>query len=94
MRHELDAYGGDLIGKPEIVALSQIDTLDEKERKKKAKELEKACGRPPMLLSAATGEGMTDALRALRDIIVASSGGDTALPDRSVPVQDDVEDEE
>ena len=90
VKHELEAYGGELIGKPEIVALSQIDILDDKERKKKAKELEKACGRPPLLLSAATGEGMTEALRALRDIIVATSDdGQTALPDRSLPARTD-----
>ncbi len=89
VKTELEAYGGELLGKPEIVALSQIDTLDDKERKKKAKELEKACGRPPLLLSAATGEGMLEALRALRDIIVAAAeGGETALPDRSVPETD------
>ena len=39
------------------MALSQIDVLDEKELKKKAKELEKACGRKPFLISAATGQG-------------------------------------
>ncbi|MCF3641358.1 GTPase ObgE [Rhizobium sp. TRM95111] len=66
VKHELEAYGGGLVDKPEIVALSQIDVLDEAELKKKAKELEKACGQKPLLLSAATGRGMTDALRALR----------------------------
>ena len=66
VKTELEAYGGGLIDKPEIVALSQIDTLDEAELKKKAKELEKACGGKPLLLSAVTGRGMTEALRALR----------------------------
>tara|TARA_R110002020_G_C16188763_1_gene765377 strand:+ start:125 stop:1192 length:1068 start_codon:yes stop_codon:yes gene_type:complete len=83
VKHELEAYGGGLIDKPEIVALSQIDVLDETELKKKAKELEKACGHKPFLISAATGKGMTDVLRALRDVIVNAGGGETALPDRS-----------
>ncbi len=74
--------------KAEIVALSQIDVLDEKELKKKAKELEKACGRPPLLISAATHAGMTEVLRALRDIIVSAAGGETALPDRSMPIDE------
>jgi GTP-binding protein len=95
VKAELDAYGGGLTDKPEIVALSQIDVLDEKELKKKAKELEKACGRPPLLLSAAAHIGMTEALRALRDIIVsASEGGETALPDRSMPHEDSEAEEE
>ncbi|WP_147180773.1 MULTISPECIES: GTPase ObgE [Alphaproteobacteria] len=74
VKHELEAYGGGLEDKPEIVALSQIDVLDEASLKKKAQELKKASGKTPLLLSAITGKGMTDALRALRDIIVAENG--------------------
>jgi GTP-binding protein len=70
VKNELEAYGGGLTDKPEVVALSQIDILDEDELKKKAKELEKACGQKPLLLSAITNVGMLDALRALRDEIV------------------------
>ena len=95
VKAELEAYGGGLTDKQEIVALSQIDILDEKELKKKAKELEKACGQTPFLISAITGKGMTEVLRALRDVIIeASEGDETALPDRSAPVQDFDEDDE
>ena len=95
VKHELEAYGGGLIDKPVIVALSQIDVLDDKELKKKAKELEKACGQTPFLISAVTGRGMTEVLRALRDVIVESSGvNETALPDRSTPIRDFDEDED
>ncbi|MBP1873367.1 GTPase Obg/CgtA [Ensifer adhaerens] len=76
VKHELEAYGGGLIDKPEIVALSQIDVLDEDELKVKAKALAKACGEQPLLLSAATSKGMTEALRALRTIIVAAKSGE------------------
>lgn len=87
---ELEAYGGGLIDKPVIVALSQIDVLDDKELKKKIKELEKASGQPVFAISAITGKGMTEVLRALRDIIVEASGpNETALPDRSTPIQDE-----
>ncbi len=71
VRNELIAYGGGLEDKPEIVALSQIDVLDEADLKKKAQQLKRASGKTPMLISAITGSGMTDVLRALRDIIVA-----------------------
>ena len=81
VRHELDAYGAGLEDKPEIVALSQIDVLDEAELKKKAAELKKACGQTPLLLSAITNKGMTDALRALRDVIVAAQGN-RPLPEK------------
>ena len=58
MRAELDAYGNGLIEKVEILALSQVDTLDADARKKKAASLKRAAGRAPMLLSAVTGEGV------------------------------------
>jgi GTPase len=69
VRHELEAYGNELTDKIEIVALSQIDILDEAELKKKTRELARACGRTPFQISAVTGRGMTELLRALRDII-------------------------
>jgi len=70
VRGELEAYGQDLAGKPEIVALSQADTVDAAERKKKAAALKKAAGRAPIILSAATHEGLEQALRDLMKIIV------------------------
>ncbi|MCV9966324.1 GTPase ObgE [Pararhizobium sp. BT-229] len=72
VKHELEAYGGELLDKPEIVALSQIDVLDPTELKKKQKALAKASGQTPLLLSAVVGTGMTETLRGLRDIIVAA----------------------
>ncbi|MFC3073973.1 GTPase ObgE [Shinella pollutisoli] len=76
VKHELEAYGGGLEDKPEIVALSQIDTVDAETLKKKVKALAKACGRTPFQLSAAAHTGMTETLRALRDVIVAARNGD------------------
>jgi GTP-binding protein len=76
VRRELKAYGHGIVDKPEIVALSQIDTLDDDERAEKKAALGEACGKEPMLISAATGEGMQAVLRALRgEIAAAKSGG-------------------
>ena len=69
VRAELDAYGNGLTDKVEIVALSQVDTLDADERKKKVASLKRAAGRAPMLLSAVTGEGVEAVLRALMTVI-------------------------
>ena len=84
VRHELEAYGHGIAEKPEIVALSQVDILDAKSRREKVKALKKACGRTPLELSAVTNEGMTGALRELRDIIVAdrtAKGDDVVEPE-------------
>jgi GTP-binding protein len=69
VRGELEAYAHGLAGKPEIVALSQADTVDAAERKEKAAALTKAAGRAPIVLSAATHEGLEEALRALMEVI-------------------------
>jgi GTP-binding protein len=69
VRGELDAYGHGLAEKPEIVALSQVDILDAEARGKKAAALKRAAGRAPLLLSAATGEGVEAVLRALMAVV-------------------------
>ncbi|SFT41579.1 GTPase ObgE [Mesorhizobium sp. YR577] len=72
VRAELEAYGHGLADKVEIVALSQVDTLDPDARKKKVASLKRAAGRAPILLSAATREGVEETLRALMSEVQAS----------------------
>jgi GTP-binding protein len=69
VRGELEAYGHGLDEKHEIVALSQVDTLDADARKKKAAALKRAAGRAPILLSAVSGEGVEETLRALIAVV-------------------------
>ncbi|MCT8999233.1 GTPase ObgE [Chelativorans intermedius] len=69
VRGELAAYGHGLAQKPEVLALSQADLLDGDARREKAAALEAAAGRAPLLLSAATGEGVEAVLRALMRVI-------------------------
>ena len=65
VRCEVEAYGGGLEDKPEVVALSKSDAVPKDELKKKARALKKAAGAEPLLVSAATGEGVPQVLRAL-----------------------------
>ena len=64
VREELEAYGGGLAGKPELVALNKVDALDEDSRREKAQALEAAAGRAPLAVSGVSGEGVTALLRA------------------------------
>jgi GTPase len=64
VRKELDAYGDELIDKPEIVALNKIDALDDDLRTLQIDALAEACGQTPRLVSGVSGEGVTDLLRA------------------------------
>jgi GTPase len=65
VRTELDAYGGALTEKPEIVALSRTDVLDEETLKIQIGRLKRAAKQTPLILSSATGLGVKEALRAL-----------------------------
>ena len=79
IRKELEAYGADLAAKPEIVALTKTDAVDDAQIKKQRERLRRAfrAASNPMtadthkllLLSSATGAGVTDALRALAQVI-------------------------
>jgi GTP-binding protein len=69
IRTELAAYGGGLADKPELVALSKCDTLDAELIDEQAAALEAACGQPPLRLSAVSGAGKTEVLRALMQSI-------------------------
>lgn len=65
IRAELEAYGGELIGKREIVALSKCDALDEATLKERAADLQAASGTKPLQISSVSGRQVKDALFAI-----------------------------
>jgi len=69
VRKEIEAYGGGLADKPEIVALSKIDALDPETLKQQTDRLKRAAKKKPLLLSAVSGEGVQEALQALLTVI-------------------------
>jgi GTPase len=69
VRDELEAYGQGLTDKPEIVALSKSDAMTPEAIKTQIAKLKKACKKTPMVLSAQSGQGVQEALRALAAII-------------------------
>ncbi|MBM6582539.1 GTPase ObgE [Microvirga sp. BT689] len=69
VRHEIEAYGHGLDEKPEIVALSKADALDEDTLKDQLKKLKKACKRTPYVISSASGLGVQEVLQALLTVI-------------------------
>ncbi|MGO4389424.1 GTPase ObgE [Microvirga sp. 2YAF29] len=69
VRHEIEAYGHGLEDKPEIVALSKADALDEDTLKEQLKKLKKACKRTPLVVSSASGQGVPEVLQSLLSVI-------------------------
>ena len=76
VRAELDAYGHGLAEKAEIVALTKTDALDPETLKQQRMRLKRAAKREPLLLSAASGQGVEAALRALLAVIDANRTGE------------------
>ncbi|MBS0534818.1 MAG: GTPase ObgE [Proteobacteria bacterium] len=73
VRGELEAYGNGLEDKPEIVALSKTDAMTADEIKKQVAKFKKATKKTPLVLSSASGEGVTEVLRELFKIVGKSS---------------------
>src|SRR5690606_10099349 len=69
IRGELEAYGGGLGEKEEVLALNKVDALSPEDRAEKLEALEKASGGPVLTLSGATGENVEAVLYALLEVI-------------------------
>ena len=65
VRAELEGYGAGLDDKPEIIALTKADLLDDKQRSKVAKALEEESGAKVFPVSAPLDEGLEPVLDAI-----------------------------
>ncbi|MEY3731865.1 MAG: GTPase ObgE [Pseudomonadota bacterium] len=72
IRRELAEYGHGLEARPELVALNKADAMTPQARTARVKALSRAAGKPVMLISGASGEGVPELLRALADMIAAA----------------------
>jgi GTPase len=80
VRNELLAYGQGLADKPEIVALNKADAMAAAEIKQQVARLQRAAKKPPFVVSAVSGEGVRDVLRALFKVVEeAKKGGASGL---------------
>ena len=85
VRGELDAYGHGLADKTEIVALNKADAVTPEELKQQVSRLKRAAKKTPLVISAATRQGVQEALRALMKVIDAARVEDT---DSSSDIED------
>lgn len=65
IRKELELYGAGLTDKPEIICLNKADALGPELAEDQRQTLESAIGKNVMLLSAVSGDGVKEVLRAL-----------------------------
>ena len=78
IRAEISAYGHGLAEKPEIVALNKADALDADAIKRQAARLKRAAKKPPLVVSAVSGAGVAETLRALLKVIEEARGSTEA----------------
>jgi GTP-binding protein len=69
IRAELEAYGGGLAEKPEILVLNKADAMSPRELSARRAALAKASGVPVFVASGATHQGVPEILRALMTIV-------------------------
>lgn len=69
VRDELEAYGGGLLDKPEILVLNKSDAMTPRELSSRKSALAKASGRPVFVASGVSGEGLPEVLRALMGFV-------------------------
>jgi GTP-binding protein len=79
VRTELEAYGGGLAEKAEVIALNKADALTPEALKQQVARLKRAAGRTPLVVSAATGAGVPEVLRALIKVIDDAQPADQKL---------------
>ena len=80
VRTELEAYAENLAEKTEILALSQVDILDEETRTKLVRDLESESGGGVIALSSATNVGVEATLRAMADVIDEAKKAEAPAP--------------
>jgi GTP-binding protein len=83
--HELEAYGAGLAEKPRIVALNKVDALTEEAVEEAAVALSDAVGGEIRRISAASGAGVPQALRALRVAILDARAAETDRVEAPAP---------
>ncbi len=79
VRREIEAYGGGLTDKAEVIGLNKIDALDAGDVKKLMTKLKRASKAEVMPLSGAGGDGVPAVLDRLLDAIGIESGAAAAL---------------
>lgn len=92
VRAELDAYDNGLIDKPEIIGLNKIDAVGDDELQEKRQAFIDQIGQDPLLLSAATGKGVREAMFAVLKLVNQRRQQDLKESDDSLQEDDWQED--
>ena len=79
IRGELESYSGELTKRPEVVALTKTEGLDEEIIQMQTDALKKVCKSEIFVISSTAHKGLTEVLRALREKVVAAREQEAAV---------------
>jgi GTP-binding protein len=85
VREELGAYGHGITDKPEVVAISKADAIAPDALKKVRAQLKRAAKKDPLVVSAVSGLGVTELLRAVSRQISESRQAEPSPPQTVAP---------
>ncbi len=83
IRGELEAYGGELDSKQEIIALNKCDAVGEDALAEKRRAISQVSGQDPLCISAVTGAGVRSALREIAAAIHTGKAADVVQPEEA-----------
>ena len=69
VRREVEAYGGGLAEKPELVALNKSDSLGDEDKAEKREQLAQASGADVAVISGVSGDGLQTLMAVLFGVI-------------------------
>lgn len=70
--NELEQYGGHLADKPRVTMLNKVDALSDEEVAEARAQLATVCDAPVLNMSGVSRAGVTEVLRAMRDVVDAA----------------------
>jgi GTP-binding protein len=85
VRDELAAYGHGITNKPEVLAISKADAIAPDALKKIRTALKRAAKTDPLVVSAVSGQGVTEALRAVSRHLSESPPAEPSPPEKVAP---------
>jgi len=87
VRAELLAYGHELADKPEIIAINKADALTAEAIEREVKGLSRIAKSRPLVISAVSGEGVAEVLRALLKVVDEARRGSAPANEASAAWQ-------
>ncbi|MGE3875319.1 MAG: GTPase ObgE [Parvibaculaceae bacterium] len=87
IRKELKSYGGDLAGKPEVIAFNKIDAASEEELAEKLADFKRRIKKTPVSMSGAAGKNVAEVMKKLLKVITDARASERKGTSRNIKIE-------